>query len=135
MMLFAGAVVGVEQAADGGERINITDRLEDELFYENGTLNTTASDAEPAPFEAAAEERVEPVFPESPGADRWIQQHVAGPMISGMIWIAGVGFALGYGMASTIGATASRLLLNAAVMSLVIGVAWRTYRIVREVAR
>ena len=135
MMLFAGATVGVEQAADGGERINLTERLADDVFHENGTVNTTPSDAQPAPFETGLNGTAKPVFADRPGADKWLRQHVAAPMIRASIWFAGFGFALGYGMASTIGAAASRLVLNGAVVAAVVGVGWRVYRLLREVAR
>lgn len=126
MMLLAGITVGANEAAAGGEQIDLSDRLHDELFTDSGELDVDEREAAGPEFE---------IGPKSPRLNDVLRETVARPLIKGSIWAADVGFQIGYGMVLTFGADVTRLILNGSVVLTLTAVGWRVLNRTRDVAR
>lgn len=136
MMLFAGAAVGANQAANGAERVDLSERLNDELFTEDGELKerNVESPPETMPIEPVGDASRD-LLPETPRLDAAMRQYLVIPLLRGGIWVSEVGFALGYSMTTTLGADVTRLVLNGGVVATVAGVGVYVYRMAVATAR
>lgn len=129
MMLFAGAALGASQAEAGKERVDLSERIDEELFTEDGELKEDAGESPP---EASAVDPLGKVArnlsPETPRLDAAMRQYLVAPLLRGASWVAEAGFNLGYSMTATLGADITRVILNGGVVATVAGVAWSVYR-------
>jgi hypothetical protein len=142
MVGITGALVGANEAASGGEPVDMFDMLHEETFTDGGELKESEPpETQPAELREVNErlddraERLEALYPDTPQLDRWLRQHLVIPMILGAFHVADAGFHVGYAMATTLGAGVTRLVLHGAVVSVLAGVGLYTYRVVREVSR
>ena len=140
MVGISGALVGVNEAASGGEPVDMFEMLHEETFTDDGEIKESEPpETQPAELRDVNErldehtERLESVFPETPGIDRWMRQKLVKPMVLGGFHVADAGFRFGYAMASTVGVGVTRFILNGAVVSVLAGVALHTYRVFRGV--
>jgi hypothetical protein len=136
MMLIAGGLVGANTAADGGERIDIAERLNDEMFTDGGELKAQERAVE-TPQTRAADRVAELVpidSPESPRLDAALQRYLIVPMIKGAVWLSVVGYQLGYAMTATVGVGVSRVVFNGALVAVFGGVAWYVVSSVRDIS-
>lgn len=141
MIGITGALGGANEAASGGEPVDMFEMLHEETFTEDGEIKESEPpETQPAELRDVNErldehsERLESVFPETPGRDRWMRQNLVKPMVLGAFHVADAGFHVGYAMASTLGVRVTRLVLNGAVVSVLAGVTLHAYRVFREVS-
>jgi hypothetical protein len=141
MVGVTGALVGANEAASGGEPVDMFELLHEETFTDDGDLKESEPAAQPAELRDVNErldehsERLESLFPETPGIDRWMRQNLVKRMVLAAFHVADAGFRVGYAMASTVGVGVTRFVLNGAVVSVLAGVALHTYRVFREVGK
>jgi len=142
MVGITGALVGANEAATGGEPVDMFNMLHEETFTDDGELKESEPpETQPAELREVNErlddraEQLAALYPDTPQMDRWLRQHLVIPMILGAFHVADAGFNVGYAMAATLGAGVTRLVLHGAVVSVLAAVTLHTYRLFREVSR
>lgn len=133
-VLLAGMAAGATAATNGSDRIDMGERLETEMFTESGEIDVDKSaESQPETWERVGPEL--DIGPESPRLNDALRQALVRPVLKGSIWAADIGFQLGYGMALTLGAKATELVINGGVALTVAGVFYRTMQRVRYATR
>ena len=131
----AGAMIGANEAAAGGEPVDLFEMLHEDMFTDDGELR----EREPPETQPEAirdfDERVDQASPETPRIDRWLRQYLVKPLLLASLYVADAGFRIGYAMATTLGRGVTRLLLNGAVAGMLAGIALYTFHVTRRVSR
>jgi hypothetical protein len=131
----AGAVIGADQAAAGGEPIDLFEMLHEEMFTEDGELRERdLSKTQPGVIRAF-NERVDHVSPDTPRVDRLVRQQLLKPLVLASFHVADAGSRIGYAMATTLGLGVTKLLLNGAVGGMLGGVLFYSVSVTRRAAR
>jgi len=132
MVVIASATVGATMAADDTERVDVGETMRDDLFTDNGQINTTDTATTPA-FGGGVVTQWDKITPDTPQLDRGIRQTMVKPLLASMIWVADVSSRIGYTMATTIGVGATKFVLQSAMVTMLAGAAYRVYQLAREV--
>jgi hypothetical protein len=131
----AGAMVGANEAAAGGEPVDLFELLHEDMFTDDGELREREPpETQPEAFRDF-NERVEQATPETPRMDRWLSQHLVKPLVLAAFHVADAGFRIGYAMATTLGFGVTRLLLNGAVAGMIAVTALHSFLVTRRVSR
>jgi len=129
--LISGMMLGATMAAEDTERVDVGETMRDDLFTDDGQINTSAGD--PPARLAGLEHHAAGVSPDTPRLDSAVRQAMIKPLLVSMIWVSDVGSRIGYTMATTIGVGATKLVLQSAVVAMLAGAVVRIYQTMREV--
>jgi hypothetical protein len=133
-VVIASAMTGAAMAADDSERVDVGETMREDLFTDDGAINTTDTTTRPQ-FGGGVVTQWDEITPETPQLDRGIRQTILKPLLVAMIWVADVSSRIGYAMATTIGVGATKLVLQSAVVAMLVGAAYRVYQLVRAMSR
>jgi len=132
MVVIASAMTGAGMAADDTERVDVGETMRDDLFTDDGQINTTDTATTPEVGGGVVTQWDE-MTPDTPQLDRGIRQAMVKPLMVSMIWVADVSSRIGYTVATTIGVSATLFVLESAVVTMLAGAAYRVYQLAREV--
>jgi len=132
MVVIASAMTGAAMAADDTERVDIGETMRDDLFTDDGQINTTDTATSPA-FGGGVITQWDDITPDTPQLDRGIRQTMVKPLLVSMIWVADISSRIGYTMATTIGVGATKFVLQSALVTMLAGAAYRVYQLARGV--
>jgi len=132
MTVIAGAMVGATMAADDTKRVDVGETMREDLFTDDGAINTTDTTTRPQ-LGGGVVTQWDEIAPDTPQLDRGIRQTMVKPLLLSMIWVADVSSRIGYTMATTIGVGATEVILQSAVVAVMAGYVLRIYQTMREV--
>jgi hypothetical protein len=130
--LISGMMLGATMAAEDTERVDVGETMRDDLFTDDGQINTTDTATSPQ-FGGGVVTQWDNITPDTPQLDRGIRQTMVKPLLVSMIWVADVSSRIGYTMATTIGVGATKFVLQSAVVTMLAGAAYRVYQLARGV--
>jgi len=131
MTLISGMMLGATMAAEDTERVDVGETMRDDLFTDDGAINSSAGD--PPARLAGLEHHAARVSPDTPRLDSAVRQAMIKPLLVSMIWVSDLGSRIGYTMATTIGVGATKLVLQSTVVAMLAGAVVRIYQTMREV--